>query len=532
MPSRSEARRLAAVLFTDIVGSTEVAAELGDARWRALLDRHLAIVRRELKRSGGRLNDTAGDGVFATFERPTQAIRCAVALTEAVRELGIEIRAGVHFGETERIGDKLGGIAVHTGARVMSAGDAGEVLVTAATRDLVAGSGFAFEDHGVHALKGIEGEQRLYRVTSVDGSPVAPPADPDAARERRAAVEPAPRKGRWPLVAVGTAVLIAVSVAAVLSADDDPASTATPGPAFLRFDPATEAAPSFASLDISSSQCGTFDPILAAGAGRVWAGFGLGLTSVDASSAAVGPSVAIQRTNSCSVGFTNAAGRGWQLWLLADYRFSQIDPNDGHPVYRTRLRAFAARGIPNVDLAVSDDTLWAAGGADVVRIDAVSHQQHHVHLPGISLDMVAYGDGALYGLDGLGGVLYRFDPVTLEVLDQVEVNVSLPVLRAGEGSVWLLDVPTGVVSRYAPSDLRPLGTVATGAEASDLAVGLGAAWVTVPGEGLFRIDAVTEEVRLIALDQPAFGVTIDPDDGPDGTIWLVADRASGENGPS
>ena len=88
MPSRSEPRRLAAVLFTDIVGSTEVAAEIGDARWRALLDRHLAIVRRELKRFGGRLNDTAGDGVFATFERPTEAIRCAVALTDAVRELG------------------------------------------------------------------------------------------------------------------------------------------------------------------------------------------------------------------------------------------------------------------------------------------------------------------------------------------------------------------------------------------------------------------------------------------------------------
>ena len=101
------------------------------------------------------------DGVFATFERPTEAIRCALALTEAVRELGIEIRAGVHFGETERIGEKLGGIAVHTGARVMSVGGPGEVLVTAATRDLVAGSGFTFDDHGVHELKGIDGAQHI-----------------------------------------------------------------------------------------------------------------------------------------------------------------------------------------------------------------------------------------------------------------------------------------------------------------------------------------------------------------------------------
>jgi class 3 adenylate cyclase len=156
-------RVLATVLFTDVVGSTQRATELGDRRWRELLEQHHAIVRRQLERSRGREVDTAGDGFFATFDGPARAIRCACTIRDAVRALELEIRAGLHTGECELVQDKVGGIAVHTGARVASAAGAGEVLVSSTVRDLVAGSGIDFEDRGEHELKGV-GSWRLYSV--------------------------------------------------------------------------------------------------------------------------------------------------------------------------------------------------------------------------------------------------------------------------------------------------------------------------------------------------------------------------------
>jgi adenylate cyclase len=160
-------RILATVLFTDIVGSTERAAELGDSRWRELLNRHHALVRRELHRFGGREINTAGDGFLATFDRPARAIRCACAIREAVRDLGLEIRGGVHMGEVEGEGKAVGGIAVHIGARVAAQAGASEVLVSSTVRDLVVGSGCGFEDRGVHVLKGVPGEWRLYAVSGL-----------------------------------------------------------------------------------------------------------------------------------------------------------------------------------------------------------------------------------------------------------------------------------------------------------------------------------------------------------------------------
>jgi class 3 adenylate cyclase/dienelactone hydrolase len=164
-------RALLTVLFTDIVGSTQLAAELGDAGWRELLDRHNRIVRRELDRHGGREIKTVGDGFLATFDGPARAVRCAEAITVAVRALDIEVRAGVHTGETELLGEDIGGMAVHIGARVVARAGAGEVLVTRTVRDLVAGSGLAFDDRGKHELKGVPGEWDLLAVAADSGSP-------------------------------------------------------------------------------------------------------------------------------------------------------------------------------------------------------------------------------------------------------------------------------------------------------------------------------------------------------------------------
>jgi class 3 adenylate cyclase len=160
-------RALATVMFTDIVDSTRRAAELGDAEWLALLERHDMLVREELAAHDGVEVDTAGDGFFATFDGPARAVRCALEIGERIRELGLEVRAGVHTGEVERAGKQVRGIAVHIGARVSAVAGANEVLVTSTVKDLAAGSGLTFADAGEHELKGVPGTWRLYRVTGV-----------------------------------------------------------------------------------------------------------------------------------------------------------------------------------------------------------------------------------------------------------------------------------------------------------------------------------------------------------------------------
>jgi class 3 adenylate cyclase len=158
---------LATVLFTDIVGSTARAAELGDSGWRELLERHRSAVRSELGRYRGIEVDTAGDGFFCRFDGPARAIACAARIIEGARELGLWVRAGIHTGECELVGEKVAGIAVVTGARISSLAIDGEILVSSTVKDLVAGSGFRFEDRGEHELKGVPGTWRLHAVVSV-----------------------------------------------------------------------------------------------------------------------------------------------------------------------------------------------------------------------------------------------------------------------------------------------------------------------------------------------------------------------------
>jgi class 3 adenylate cyclase len=165
-PDVADDRVLATVLFTDIVDSTRRAAEMGDRDWRALLDAHDAVVRSQLARYRGREVNTSGDGFLAMFDGPQRAIRCAMAIRDAVQALGSQVRAGLHTGECEVRGDDIGGIGVHIGARVSSLAGANDVLVSSTLRDLVIGSGLEFEDRGAHQLKGVPGEWRLSAVAS------------------------------------------------------------------------------------------------------------------------------------------------------------------------------------------------------------------------------------------------------------------------------------------------------------------------------------------------------------------------------
>jgi len=168
-PAPEPDRVLATVLFTDIVGSTQRAAELGDRRWHDLLDSYYGLARRELERFRGREIKTTGDGFLATFDGPARGIRCASAISDSAGQLGLAMRAGLHTGECEMMGDDIGGIAVHIGARVAAKAAAGEVLVSSTVKDLVAGSGLQFEDRGSYRLKGVPEEWRLFAVERDSG---------------------------------------------------------------------------------------------------------------------------------------------------------------------------------------------------------------------------------------------------------------------------------------------------------------------------------------------------------------------------
>jgi class 3 adenylate cyclase len=164
-------RAVKTVLFADIVGSTEKAVELGDARWAGLLERYHALVRRQLVRYRGSELDTAGDGVFACFDGPARAVRCACSVSEGTRAIGLEARVGLHTGECELVDGKLGGIAVHVGARIAAEAEPGEVLVSGTVKDLVAGSDIEFREHGLATLTGIPGQRQLFAVEQPGASP-------------------------------------------------------------------------------------------------------------------------------------------------------------------------------------------------------------------------------------------------------------------------------------------------------------------------------------------------------------------------
>jgi class 3 adenylate cyclase len=219
---------LVTVLFTDIVSSTQIAEEVGDRRWRALVAAHHGLVRQALRRHHGRELDTAGDGFFASFGRPADAIRCAAEVSEGVHEFGLEVRAGIHLGEAEVMGPKVGGVVVNTAARIMALGKGGEVLVSATVRESVAGKGIVFVDHGVHELKGLEGAFQVYDVATVDGVRRELPLEPDEGRRRRELppAEPSRRAPRW-LIPAGAVVLVAAGVSIALSLGGDDAADPT-----------------------------------------------------------------------------------------------------------------------------------------------------------------------------------------------------------------------------------------------------------------------------------------------------------------
>jgi class 3 adenylate cyclase len=228
-------RGLTTLLFTDIAGSTEVVVQLGDRRWRTIQSRHHAEVRHELKQHGGHEVDTAGDGFLATFSSPADGVRCAFAIVKAVRELGLEVRAGLHIGEAELTGEKVSGIAVTTAARVSAMAGAGQVLVTATIVQMVAGANLDFSGVGDRELKGVPGTWELFALAAVDDQPIGVPLDPqDAAeaRDRSSPPEPLERtRLRTLLVGIGIVSVVALTGAVLFQRDRSGSAVTPPGPA-------------------------------------------------------------------------------------------------------------------------------------------------------------------------------------------------------------------------------------------------------------------------------------------------------------
>ena len=244
MPRTQQGRGLRAVVFLDTVGSTRVAAELWDERWQVLLRRELAILRRLLKERGGREVDAAGDGLFALFLEPARAVQFAAEAALVVRELGLEIRAGVHFGECEFSEGHPGGIVVHTGARTMSTGGPGEVIVTQTVHDLVTGGNLRFAGHGVHELKGVPGTWPLFSLTGIDDDIVTAPLSEEeaASRRREAAARPPVVRRRAFLAGIVTALVASAAATYLLTREVDHLPTPPSGlNRLIRFDLSTGA---------------------------------------------------------------------------------------------------------------------------------------------------------------------------------------------------------------------------------------------------------------------------------------------------
>ena len=490
------------VLFTDIVDSTARAAEMGDERWRQVLRSHHATIRRELKRHGGREIDNAGDGFFAAFAGPAAAIRCACAIVDAIKPLGIEVRAGIHVGEAITVGDKPGGVGVHIGSRIAGLAGPSEVLVSGTVRDLTEGSGIPFEDRGVHALKGISGDWRLFTVSRVgDLAPreLAPEAAPrDAPRRRPAAL--------W--VGLGAAAAVIAALVWVLAArrDDPGAPPASPQASY-------EPPVTLARVEpdgITPLRTEQFLGQVALSGDVLWVTSSLGGDNVERWDAArdkfvstipLSPIISAFRPPSVAVG-------DGALWVLLFPQFGagelvQLDPTS-HAVERTVRFEFS----PNAALAAGGGAAWvAAADGRVLRVDSrTGRVTVPFEIEGGAVTSLAWSAGALYGVEPDRGV-FRYRPGSAgprfrDVDEPVAIAVagdSAWVTSAKEGtggdpdagSLIHLDATTLAQRTVLPVPDRPFAVAATDAQ---VWVGCLTGWLA--GFDTEEEEALAEHIRL------------------------------------
>jgi class 3 adenylate cyclase/streptogramin lyase len=520
MQRRTSGRGLGAVLFTDIVGSTAIAAEMGNTRWGELVSRHHRIVRRLISRHGGNEIDTAGDGFFIAFERPADAIRCAVEATEAVRGLGIEIRAGVSFGELETVGRKPGGLVVNTAARVMSVAGSGEVLVPASVREIVPGAGFTFAEHGVHQLKGLDGEFRLFGVTGIDGREVVPPLEEEEAAQRRREIFPAGGR-RWAsLVGVAASVLALIVAAWLVWGGEEPKEV----PRGLR--------ESVAKIDVETGRVDSTvflggaggDPLerlsfidhpVAVGEGGVWLLRPPFVFHIDPLHQEVRSQVDVE------IGQTQTVVTGLgAVWSLAGATLYRINPATDEAA--VALQIPIPSGITTFSLALSNVIWVASSDGTLVRLDPRTGALVQADT-GLVVDGLAATRDAVWVADVLAGGVIRVDPTTLrQVGEPIEVRGTIDQIIGRGDSVWVLDKQVGTVTRIDAASGTVEGSTRVGDEATDMAIGEGVVWVGDRGGSLYRLNVLTLDVDEFPLGAEVLGVGVDE---AAGSVWAYLGKA-------
>ena len=476
-------------MFTDVVGSTERAAELGDAQWKKLLGAHNAAMRRLLKRHGGREVDTAGDGFFMTFGQPADAIECALDMIETLGAMGIHIRAGVHFGEVEVMDNKIAGMTVHIGARIMAQGGADELIVSSTVRDLMTGSDLPFDDRGFQQLKGVDSQWHLYEV-----------AGRVREREQLTVGEPAPVTPAWrqPVVIVATvAAILALAVAGfALTRGGDEAIPAVN--TLVRLDGAAVTA---------VVPVGSGPQAVAVQDTTVWVANTLDRTiqRVDSGAATAQPAEGGLLYAPTSI----AVGDGF-VWigssLTSDGSLVRVDPAE-----QNSARDVAVGG-PVSGLATAPGFLWATDhDAGVIRrLDIATGDVTQLRrLPDGSgpTGLAADGDSLWIALHDARQVV-QVDPSTGEILASVRVEAGAPDrVAVGGGYVWVSVGDGDAVLRIDPEDASPFTIPGACDGPAGIAVADDGVWVACSLDGrVLRLNAASGDT----VDDVQVGADLGP----------------------
>jgi YVTN family beta-propeller protein len=520
MVRRFRERGLVTLLFTDIVGSSEIAVELGDHRWRALQSRHHGVVRRQLKRHGGKEIDTAGDGFFATFESPASGVRCASAIVSEMRELGLDIRAGLHIGEVELIGEKVSGIAVTIAARICALAGPGQVLVSETIAQMVAGSGLGFAEIGPRDLKGVPGRWQLYALVAVDGKALDVPLDTGVAMEaRERASPPLEQRQRGRMVSLGIAATVLAIAGLGVFAWSRSSAPPTPTPSVQTFSGVV-----VVRVDLND---GTVLPVdvpnvpfdvpagpvvLTRPGGLAGQSFAWILSAVPTAprfeltqvNRASGNVVARQPTRGCSPPKPCLAVADHRVWItVSSARPGVVEPGiavEGIDVTGAKdprfIPASTRSDISSVgSMVFGNQALWVSDTllGLVTRVDLKTGESQAYSLPG-GVDSLAFGERDLWVVDRFKGLLERFDPDTRRVTGDTGVPGDPTSVAVGGGYVWVTDGSGNSLEKIPTSLAGPTPIVVGGQPVAVVYAG-GAVWVANHDDGtVSKVDPNTSEV--------------------------------------
>ncbi len=488
--SRANRRRLATVLFVDIVDSTRLAADVGDRRWRDFLGEFRRRVRRELRAHGGHEEDTAGDGFFATFDQPARAVRAAAAILREAHLIGLDVRCGLHTGELEHIDGRLGGIAAHIGARTMAHAEPGEILVTATVHDLVTGSQIEFDDEREEQLKGVPGTWHLFRVAGVDGQPLASPLETGEAAGRQSTIGGS-RNTRAVWVALGAgAMLVVIMVAGSMLARPQTPAGESPAP----------------SAD---------DPVT--------------LLRIDATTG----NITEVRDRYLAIGYPSPLhevdGNLWQVNAVDAIRRDMLT-GEVAGLIRLPTSTTTANSV-----LFAFGSIWAVGQPlrdQLVRLDPINGRTLAViPLPAIRYAEIHAGADAVWLLT-LDGKLLEVDPLTNEIADEYPLDTETVVdgFTVLGNTAWLCECGTGRVTKFdlATHELSPAQQFAQrgfvvpssseGSQAAGPSSANGQVWLLDDGAGtVTEIDLETGEAgRPLAVERPAWDVEFGL-----GKLWIA-----------